>query len=88
MPAPTFEQVCAAVAPLLTDRILVGHALFNDLCALGHRHDYGDVRDTALFYPLRRRVGCMQDGVFPSLKAMARELLALDIQDGEHDPVR
>lgn len=80
--------MCAAVAPLLRDKILVGHALFNDLAALGHRHTYEDVRDTALFYPLRARVGCTQDGVFPPLKALARDVLGTEIQDGEHDPVR
>lgn len=72
---------------LLKDKILVGHALFHDLAALHHRHVYEDMRDTALYYPLRQRMGVHREGEYPSLRAMAREVLGREIQQREHCPV-
>jgi RNA exonuclease 4 len=76
------------VSALLTGKIVVGHALFNDLAALEHRHVYEDVRDTALFYPLRERMGIKNEGKFPGLRALTKDVLGRDIQDSEHSPVR
>lgn len=72
---------------IIKDKVIVGHALFNDLAVLQHRHDYEDVRDTALFYPLRERMGVKAEGMYPGLRAMAKEVLGRDIQDGAHCPV-
>jgi RNA exonuclease 4 len=105
---------------VLKDKILVGHAVFNDLKvaapipirgiapwlwllnephvlisptrqltpqAIQHRHPYEDVRDTSLYYPLRKLMGVEREGEQPSLKKMAVKVLGREIQGGEHDPV-
>ncbi|TXT11110.1 hypothetical protein VHUM_01861 [Vanrija humicola] len=85
--APTVETVRAEVVALIKSKIIVGHALFNDLAVLQHRHDYEDVRDTALFYPLRERMGVKTEGMYPSLRGMAKEVLGKDMHDGAHCPI-
>lgn len=83
----------------------MGHALFNDLAvsflsegggacpdsrqALQHRHPYEDVRDTALYYPLRRLPGVnvIHEGQYPGLKTLSRQVLGKEIQKGTHCPV-
>jgi len=85
--APTFEQIQNKVKALLRDKIVVGHAVFNDLAALQHRHPYEDVRDTSLYYPLRKRVGVEREGEYPSLKKLAATVLQVEIQLGAHCPV-
>ena len=45
--APGLEEVQARVAALTTGRILVGHALHNDLAALFLSHPRTHIRDTA-----------------------------------------
>lgn len=77
----------AKVSTLVKDKILVGHTLFNDLAVLEHRHIYENVRDTALFYPLRERMGVRNEGKFPGLRALAKDVLGLEVQEGEHCPV-
>lgn len=77
------EQVKAVIK----DKIIIGHALFNDLAALSHRHVYEDVRDTALFYPLRKLTNIVHEGQYPSLRALSKEVLGREIQTGEHSPV-
>jgi hypothetical protein len=42
------------------------------------------VRDTALYYPLRKQVGITQEGVYPSLKVLAEKVLGKTVQVGEH----
>lgn len=49
---------------------------------------YEEMRDTALFYPLRERVGVTKEGQYPALRTIAKEVLNRDIQCGEHCPVR
>ncbi|KAL1409998.1 hypothetical protein Q8F55_003998 [Vanrija albida] len=85
--APTVETVRKQVVEIIGSKIIVGHALFNDLAVLQHRHDYEDVRDTALFYPIRERMGIKHEGMYPSLRLMAKEILGRDIQDGAHCPI-
>lgn len=65
----------------------MGHALFNDLAALRYQCIYANMRDTALFYPLRERMGVVLEGNYPSLKKTVREVMGEDIQKGEHCPV-
>jgi hypothetical protein len=45
-PAKSFEAVQTQVAALLKDRILVGHAVYNDLKALLLSHPHTATRDT------------------------------------------
>ncbi|KAL7422056.1 hypothetical protein Q5752_003831 [Cryptotrichosporon argae] len=86
--APTFEAVRKQVKEIVNGKILVGHAIFNDLAVLEHRHPYEDVRDTALYYPFRRRLGVVHEGQYPSLKKLTADVLGDVIQRGEgHDPI-
>ena len=56
--------------------------------AIQIRHPYEDVRDTSLFYPLRKLMGVEREGEQPSLKKMSVKVLDRVIQGGAHDPVR
>ncbi|WWC94434.1 hypothetical protein V866_001279 [Kwoniella sp. B9012] len=89
--APTYEQVTSGIKDLVEGKILVGHTLFNDLSAIGHKHPYESFRDTALYYPLRLKTGIKREGEFPSLKRLAKEVLGVDIQRDDngrgHDPI-
>ncbi len=81
--ARTFEAVQADVAKLLDGKILVGHAIKNDLEALLLGHSKRDIRDTSRHPAFRQLAG----GKTPSLKKLAREVLGVDIQGGEHSSI-
>ncbi|RUS15828.1 ribonuclease H-like domain-containing protein, partial [Endogone sp. FLAS-F59071] len=81
--APTFKEVQAEVAALLKDRVLVGHAVENDLKVLLLNHPRRDIRDTSRYKPFRKLTG----GRTPALRRLAKELLGLVIQDGEHSSI-
>lgn len=76
----------AKVAEILQDRILVGHALRNDLSVLMLQHR--ETRDTATYRPFQRlaankkwRPRKLRDLVFENCNGMV-------IQDGSHDSVQ
>jgi RNA exonuclease 4 len=75
--------VQADVALLLEGRILVGHAVRNDLDALKLAHPRRDTRDTAGYRGFRK----ISAGRTPGLKRLAKEVLGMDIQGGEHSSV-
>ena len=81
--ARTLEAVQVDVAKLLEGRILVGHAIRHDLEALLLGHPKRDIRDTSKYPRYRQLAG----GRTPSLKRLAREILGIDIQTGEHSSV-
>lgn len=81
--ARTLEEVQKDVAALLDGKILIGHAVRNDLDALMLGHPRRDVRDTSR-HPAFRSLAA---GRTPSLKKLAREVLGVDIQGGEHSSV-
>jgi RNA exonuclease 4 len=81
--ARTFEEVQRDVAAILTDRILVGHAVRNDLEALMLGHPKKDIRDTSRFSGFRK----YSMGKTPSLKKLAKELLGVEIQGGQHSSI-
>lgn len=83
--APSFREVQDEVATLIKGRVLVGHAIQNDLKALLLDHPRPLIRDTATFQPLRD----LAQTKFPGLKKLAKLVLGLDIQkDGdEHSSV-
>lgn len=81
--AKPFAEVQAAVANLLHGRILVGHAIKNDLAALMLGHPRRDIRDTAR-HP---RFRALSAGKAPSLKRLAKEVLGIEIQTGQHSSV-
>lgn len=84
-----FEQCQSEVAELLRGRVLVGHALKNDLDVLLLSHHPAMVRDTARYPPYMRALGTGGGKLRPrALRDLAKEHLGLEIQRGEHDPER
>lgn len=81
--ARTLEAVQADVAKLLDGKILVGHAIRNDLAALMLGHSKRDIRDTSR-HPAFRALAA---GRTPGLKKLARQILGVQIQGGEHSSV-
>ncbi|KAK3678060.1 3'-5' exonuclease [Recurvomyces mirabilis] len=83
--ARSYNQVRADVAELLRGRILVGHALKNDLQVLDMvaSHPKCDLRDTSRYPPFR----AMSGGRPPALRKLAERVLGLKIQEGEHSSV-
>ncbi|XP_057796807.1 uncharacterized protein LOC131012837 [Salvia miltiorrhiza] len=79
--AKDFNVVQKKVDEIINGRILVGHALHNDLKALLLTHPKKDIRDTAQYAPF------LKEGRSRSLKNLADEFLSVDIQNGEHCPV-
>ncbi|EXB79397.1 RNA exonuclease 4 [Morus notabilis] len=69
------------VAELIKGRILVGHALRNDLKALLLSHRKEDIRDTSEYPPFQR------EGHRSALRHLAASFLNVEIQSGEHCPV-
>lgn len=78
-----FETVQKEVAEILRNKILVGHALRNDLKVLYLSHPRRAIRDTSRYKRFRKIV----NGGTPSLRKLADELLNVKIQQGEHDSV-
>jgi RNA exonuclease 4 len=81
--ALTFDEARAAVETILRGKILIGHGLENDLCALGLTHPWCDVRDTARYGPYMREVVDEDDKVVlkpRKLRDLAWELLQRQIQ--------
>jgi RNA exonuclease 4 len=81
--ARTFEQVQEDVAAIMKDRVIVGHAIKNDLEAMMLGHPKRDIRDTSRFSGFRK----YSAGRTPSLKKLAKEILGVDIQGGEHSSI-
>ncbi|KAL8783637.1 MAG: hypothetical protein Q9213_004497 [Squamulea squamosa] len=81
--ARTFETVQADVAALLQGKILIGHAVKNDLEALLLGHPKRDIRDTSRHPTYRQLAG----GKTPSLKRLAKQILDVNIQGGEHSSI-
>ncbi|VDN42893.1 unnamed protein product, partial [Gongylonema pulchrum] len=75
-----FHKVQKEVQEIVRGRILVGHDLEHDFMALKYSHRRDLVRDTS-DYRIPDKYGK------PKLKELAKELLGIDIQQGEHDSV-
>jgi RNA exonuclease 4 len=82
--ALSFEDVQEKVKEIVQGRILIGHALQNDLTILKLSHPKDKIRDTSLYEPFR---GKYSNGRLPSLKKMVQGELNVAIQKGEHDSV-
>lgn len=85
--APSFESVRQNVLHVIRDKILVGHALENDLACLKIDHPQHLIRDTAYYAPFQRQN--YQGQLVPrKLKELAAEKLGQKIQDPSraHDP--
>lgn len=76
--AKEFSIVQKKVAEMIKGRILVGHALHNDLKVLFLSHPRKDIRDTAEYQPFLR------EGRKRALRDLAAEILSVKIQQKEH----
>eukprot|EP01122_Echinamoeba_exundans_P006425 TRINITY_DN1803_c0_g1_i3.p1 TRINITY_DN1803_c0_g1~~TRINITY_DN1803_c0_g1_i3.p1 ORF type:complete len:237 (+),score=40.25 TRINITY_DN1803_c0_g1_i3:451-1161(+) len=76
-----FAQVQKEVAEIIDNKILVGHALSNDLKALMLTHPRHLLRDTARYRPLQRAPKKPH-----ALRYLTKTILGVTIQEGEHDP--
>ncbi|KAE8211120.1 hypothetical protein CF327_g5077 [Tilletia walkeri] len=74
--APSFSDVQKRVAELIKGRILVGHAIQNDLTALLLSHPFRLIRDTSAYQGLRDLARTKR----PGLKTLARLVLGIEIQ--------
>lgn len=81
--AREFADVQAQVAQLLRSRILVGHDLKHDLDVLMLDHPRRDIRDTAKFSGFKK----YGHGPKPALRVLAREILGVEIQTGQHSSI-
>ncbi|NXM75545.1 REXO4 exonuclease, partial [Serilophus lunatus] len=75
-----FKTVQKEVADILKGRILVGHALQNDLKVLFLDHPRKMMRDTQRYKPFKERVKSSK----PSLKLLCETLLNVKVQTSEH----
>jgi RNA exonuclease 4 len=82
------RQCQAEVAKILKGKILVGHALKNDLSVLLLSHPRNKIRDTSRYKPLMRPHGRKQGKFRPrALRDLTIQHFKVDIQAGEHDSV-
>lgn len=74
--APSFETVQQEVADIFRGRVVVGHAIDNDLKALLLSHPRALLRDTAHFQRLREIAGSKH----PGLRRLCELVLGIEIQ--------
>ncbi|XP_010675445.2 uncharacterized protein LOC104891447 [Beta vulgaris subsp. vulgaris] len=79
--AKDFSTAQKKVAELIKGKVLVGHALRNDLKALLLSHPRKDMRDTSEYQPF------LKESHRKALRHLAAEFLGVQIQNGEHCPV-
>ena len=83
--AVSFAECQNVVAAALKNKILLGHALKNDLDVLELSHPRHMIRDTARYRPYMRKH--RNDKYRPrALRELAKDFLNTTIQGGEHDP--
>ena len=94
--APPFREVQKKMADILKGRVLIGHALRNDLKCLLLDHPKSMTRDTATYRPLTRPLranerrhdkGVARGRGARSLRELCAQHLGLEIQAGEHSSV-
>lgn len=72
------------VADILKGRLVVGHAIHNDLKILLLDHPKKKIRDTQKYKPFKKAVKSGR----PSLKVLCKEILNVKVQQGEHSSVQ
>ncbi|XP_070707927.1 RNA exonuclease 4 [Pempheris klunzingeri] len=72
------------VAEILKGRIVVGHAIHNDLKILLLDHPKKKIRDTQKYKPFRK----IAKSGRPALRVLCREILNVKVQQGEHSSVQ
>jgi RNA exonuclease 4 len=76
----------ATVAGILKGRILVGHAVRNDLRVMRITHPARDVRDTSDYYKKKWKRDGRRGGAPPALRLVVARILGVDqFQTTEHD---
>lgn len=78
------QTVQREVAEILKGRVVVGHAIHNDLKILLLDHPKKKIRDTQKYKPFKKTVQSNR----PSLKVLCKEILHVDVQQGEHSSVQ
>ncbi|KAK3307628.1 ribonuclease H-like domain-containing protein [Chaetomium strumarium] len=81
--ARTFDEVQGQIAELMKGRIIVGHDVKHDLRVLELDRPSKMIRDTAKFSGFRK----FGHGPKPALRVLARELLGVEIQTGQHSSI-
>ena len=81
--AMPFQDALWTIHGILQDKIIVGHAIHNDLDVLRYSHPETDIRDTSLYVPARVLAELPPESV-PSLKKLSARLLHRTIQTGSH----
>eukprot|EP00127_Corallochytrium_limacisporum_P006208 Clim_evm25s221 gene=Clim_evmTU25s221 len=81
--AISFRDVQKKVSQLIDGKLLIGHALENDLKILLLSHPRKFVRDTQTFRPFRS----LAKGRKPKLSMLVKEELGMAIQEGSHSSV-
>ncbi|XP_055883946.1 RNA exonuclease 4-like [Biomphalaria glabrata] len=79
-----FVKVQKEVSDIIHGRILVGHAIHNDLRALFLTHPQRMIRDTSLYKPFRE----LFSGRLPSLKKLTAKVLGVSVQEGQHSSIQ
>ena len=77
------QEALEKIHRILSDKIVVGHALQFDFDVLKYFHPGQDTRDTSMYVPVRVLAGT-PTGSTPSLKNLAASLLGRRIQRGSH----
>uniref|UniRef100_A0A1A8NPR5 RNA exonuclease 4 n=2 Tax=Nothobranchius rachovii TaxID=451742 RepID=A0A1A8NPR5_9TELE len=78
------QTVQKEVANILQGRIVVGHAIHNDLKILFLDHPKKNIRDTQKYKPFRKIVKSGR----PALRVLCKEILNVKVQQGEHSSVQ
>ncbi|RIA83120.1 hypothetical protein C1645_834293 [Glomus cerebriforme] len=83
--ANEFKKVQKEVESIMKDHIVVGQSIYFDFKALRTRHPEHLIRDTSQYNMI---LGAeTEKGVTPSLKKLAKDVLRINIQEGEHDSI-
>ncbi|KAM7370887.1 hypothetical protein PAMP_010397 [Pampus punctatissimus] len=78
------QTVQREVAEILRGRVVVGHAIHNDLKILLLDHPKKKIRDTQKYKPFKKTARSAR----PSLKLLCSEILNVKVQQGEHSSVQ
>ncbi|KAK2144346.1 hypothetical protein LSH36_766g03107 [Paralvinella palmiformis] len=79
-----FKIVQKEVHDILKGRILIGHAIHNDLKVLFLDHPRKAIRDTSRYKSFRK----LFQGRQPALKKLSDQVLGVRVQEGEHNSVQ
>ncbi|KAI8993346.1 ribonuclease H-like domain-containing protein [Pilobolus umbonatus] len=81
--AITLREAQEKTEAIIRNRILIGHAVHNDLQALMLSHPSTLIRDTSRYKPFRQ----LSKGRTPGLRMLVKEILGITIQSGSHSSV-